>query len=283
MMQFFLRPLSWIAKPAAIVAAICMFAIPLASPAQVYVGISIGSAPPALPYYAQPVLMTPGEIWQPGYWAWGPAGYYWVPGTWVQPPDVGLYWTPGYWSYADGGYYWNNGYWANNVGFYGGINYGYGYNGTGYVGGAWNNGIFRYNTYVTNVNRTIIRNVYIDRTVVVRDTTVTRVSYNGPGGVERRPTQAEQEVARERHVQPTDVQVQHARIAAKDRNSYATVNHEHPQTTAVDKPIERTSTLPHYKPVTPADRAAAQPSERNVKASTPDTKATKQPKPKAHA
>jgi hypothetical protein len=46
------------------------------------------------------------------------------------------------------------------VGFYGGINYGFGYRGSGFYGGRWKGGQYFYNTRVTNVNRTIIHNVY---------------------------------------------------------------------------------------------------------------------------
>ena len=54
-------------------------------------------------------------------------GYYWVPGTWVEPPAEGLLWTPGYWGWGNGAYVWNAGYWGPTVGFYGGIDYGFGY------------------------------------------------------------------------------------------------------------------------------------------------------------
>ena len=30
------------------------------------------------------------------------ADYYWVPGTWVQPPQPELLWTPAYWGWDDG-------------------------------------------------------------------------------------------------------------------------------------------------------------------------------------
>ena len=41
-------------------------------------------------------------MWTPGYWAWGAAGDYWVPGVWVRPPMVGVLWTPGYWGFVGG-------------------------------------------------------------------------------------------------------------------------------------------------------------------------------------
>ena len=46
------------------------------------------------------------------------------------------------------------------MGYYGGINYGYGYGGVGYEGGRWEGGHFAYNTYVNHVDTTIIHNTY---------------------------------------------------------------------------------------------------------------------------
>src|SRR5712691_11778605 len=105
-----------------------------AAQAQVVVGVSIRIAPPLLPVYVQPPIPGPGYIWTPGYWAWDPyvRDYYWVPGTWVLAPAVGLLWTPGYWGWRDGVYIWNGGYWGPRIGYYGGINYGYGYTGIGF-------------------------------------------------------------------------------------------------------------------------------------------------------
>src|ERR1700739_4318174 len=150
---------------------------PSASRAQLAVGVSIRVGPPAWPVYPQPICPGPGYIWTPGYWAYGPVGYYWVPGTWVVAPAVGLLWTPGYW--------------GAHVGFYGGINYGFGYTGVGFVGGAWHGGVFAYNTAVTNVNTTVIHNTY-NTTAINSNTTVNRVSYNGgTGGTTAQPTAPE--------------------------------------------------------------------------------------------
>ncbi len=162
-----------------------------ASFAQMGIGLSITIAPPLLPVYVQPPIPAPGYIWTPGYWAYGPYGYFWVPGTWVQPPAVGLLWTPGYWGWNNGVYVFNPGYWGPHVGFYGGINYGFGYGGVGYQGGYWNNGAFNYNRAVNNISDTHITNVY-NRTVV-NNTTINNVSYNGgSGGTVARPTPQEQ-------------------------------------------------------------------------------------------
>lgn len=192
------------------------FLMPAPSSAQVAVSVRIG--PPALPVYAQPPCPEEGYLWTPGYWAYGDDGYYWVPGVWVAPPQAGLLWTPGYWAFDAGFYRWRPGYWGPHVGFYGGINYGFGYTGVGFVGGRWIGGHFAYNTAVVHVNRTVVRNVYVDRTVVHNTTVVNRVSFNGRGGVMARPTAREEAFDHERHFEPTGNQLSHEHAAMVDRN-----------------------------------------------------------------
>ena len=152
------------------------------------IGMPIRIGPPPLPVYEQPLCPEAGYIWTPGYWAYDPVdGYYWVPGTWVLAPELGLLWTPGYWGWGGGLFTWHAGYWGPHVGFYGGVDYGFGYTGSGYEGGYWRGHDFFYNRAVSNVNVTNVTNVY-SRTVV-NNIHVTRVSYNGgPGGVSARPT-----------------------------------------------------------------------------------------------
>ena len=105
------------------------------------IGISVRIAPPPLPVYEQPVCPGDGYIWTPGYWDWSD-DYYWVPGTWVIAPEPGFLWTPAYWGWGGNGFIFNEGYWGRSVGFYGGIDYGFGYFGHGYEGGRWQNGRF---------------------------------------------------------------------------------------------------------------------------------------------
>src|SRR5271167_2150390 len=131
-------------------AATAMMASPAASFAAVF--ISVGFAPPALPVYVQPMAPGDGYLWNPGYWAYGPEGYYWVPGVWVQPPMAGVLWTPGYWGWGGSAFIFHEGYWGPHIGFYGGVNYGFGYGGVGFEGGYWRGGVFAYNRSVTNVN-----------------------------------------------------------------------------------------------------------------------------------
>jgi len=207
---------------------------PLTSLAQVAVGVSIRVGPPALPVYEQPLCPHEGWLWTPGYWAYGPVGYYWVPGVWMAPPRVGLLWTPGYWGFAGGLYAWHAGYWGPHVGFYGGINYGFGYGGVGFVGGEWRGGVFAYNTAVVHVNTTVVHNVYVNRTVINNTTVVNRTSFNGAGGVTARASVQEQSAMREQHVQATSNQVEHEHTASQDRNQWASNNHGAPRTTAMD-------------------------------------------------
>jgi hypothetical protein len=198
------------------------------------VGVSIGIAPPVLPVYDQPLCPGPGYIWTPGYWAYGDADYYWVPGTWVLPPAVGLLWTPGYWGYERGGYLWHAGYWGPHVGYYGGINYGFGYGGVGFEGGYWDHGAFFYNTAVMRVNRTVVTNVYSK--TIIKNETVRNFSFNGPGGIKAQPTQQEIAWSHEQHTAPTTLQLQHQHTASTNRALFASVNHGAPSVTATGKP-----------------------------------------------
>ncbi|MGB8655481.1 MAG: YXWGXW repeat-containing protein [Candidatus Acidiferrales bacterium] len=217
--------------------ALVLLALPSASHAQVSIGVAVHIGPPALPVYAQPICPTPGYLWAPGYWAYGPAGYYWVPGTWVMAPRAGYLWTPGYWGWGGGGYFWHGGYWGPHVGFYGGINYGFGYGGVGFVGGEWRHGVFAYNTAITHVDTTVIHNTYVNRTVIVNNTTVNRTSFNGgTGGIDARPTAAEDAAARDHHIAATDEQVQHEHSASTNHAFLASENHGHPAVAATSRP-----------------------------------------------
>ncbi len=200
--------------------------------AGVFISVNVG--PPVLPVYVQPPLPAPGYIWTPGYWAYGDAGYYWVPGVWVQPPRVGVLWTPGYWGFVGGAYAWHAGYWGPHIGFYGGVNYGFGYGGIGFCGGGWRGGVFAYNSAVANFGGVHVTNVYVDRTIVERNTivNVNHVSYNGGSGISVRPSPMEMQAENEQHFQPTSNQMQHENFAAQDRSQLASVNHGTPGTMA---------------------------------------------------
>jgi hypothetical protein len=217
--------------------ALLVFVVPSASRAQVALGVSIRVGPPALPVYVQPPCPQEGYLWTPGYWAYGDDdGYYWVPGVWVSPPRVGVLWTPGYWGWNDGLYVFHAGYWGPHIGFYGGVNYGFGYGGVGFVGGEWRGGRFAYNTAVVNVNTTVIHNTYVNKTVIVNNTTGNRTSYSGgPGGIAARPTAREMSAGRESHIEPTAMQTAHQHLASSNRANFASENHGRPANPAMSR------------------------------------------------
>ena len=206
-----------------------------ASKAQFRVAITFG--PPALPVYEQPICPGEGYIWTPGYWAWDDDvdDYYWVPGTWVLAPEVGYLWTPAWWGWGGNAFIFHEGYWGPVVGFYGGINYGFGYFGDGYAGGRWERGRFFYNREVTRIDERRIRNVYNER--VLNETRMNRVSYNGgQGGIKARPTPRQEEAAHERHLAPVSAQTQHVRAARGNQQLRASVNQGRPPIAATTKP-----------------------------------------------
>jgi hypothetical protein len=237
-----------------IVAVMLLAVIKINAQVSVGVGISATIGPPPLPVYVQPPCPVEGYLWEPGYWAYDDADgdYYWVPGVWVAPPNFGLLWTPCYWGYSGNVYVFHEGYWGPQVGFYGGIDYGFGYFGSGFAGGRWEGRSFRYNTAVVNVNTTVIRNTYRDPGVINNRTVVNnnRLSYNGPGGVNVRPRPAELQAMRERHVRPTNEQLTHQQVARKDRNQFASVNHGRPTIAAMNR-VNGNRFTPQGRPATP--------------------------------
>lgn len=175
--------------------------------AQVAFGVSVNVMPPALPAYAQPPLPGPGYIWTPGYWGW-----------------------------ANGAYHFHGGYRGPTVGFYGGVNYGFGYAGAGFFGGQWRGGQYFYNSSVNNVRNVNVTNVY-NRTVVVNQNGP-RASFNGgPNGIAARPTPAQLAAAHAPHVAPTPAQIQHVNLARADPQSRFSANYGAPPHPALARPI----------------------------------------------
>ena len=209
---------------------------------QVSVGISVSFGPPPLPVYAQPMCPGPGYIWTPGYWAYGEDdGYYWVPGTWVMAPFPGALWTPGYWGWDPAAvvFVWHPGYWGLSVGFYGGINYGFGYFGHGYDGGYWRRGAFFYNRAVNHIDRDEFRHVYYRERVHDRDwdRDRRRISYNGGrGGIDARPSWDDFRAERERRMGPVREQERHQRMARRMPEERWSENHGRPRIAATERP-----------------------------------------------
>jgi hypothetical protein len=207
---------------------------PLAAWSQVSFSVTI--APPPLPIYAQPPIPDDGYIWTPGYWAWDPnsGDYIWVPGTWVLPPGEGLLWTPGYWGFIDGRYLWHRGYWGHHVGYYGGINYGHGYIGSGYAGGRWERGHFRYNTAVNNIPTGRVHDVY--RAPVPQRPSHYDSFNGGQSHYRAAPTVNERRFERSPHREPTQEQSEHERRSIAIPEQRMGNNHGMPPTAATPRP-----------------------------------------------
>jgi hypothetical protein len=213
--------------PGAVLALAVSF-LPAVSHAGVLVSITV--APPILPVYVQPVCPEVGFLWTPGYWAYGDAGYFWVPGVWMRPPMVGVLWTPGYWGWHGGLYAWNAGYWGPHVGFYGGVNYGFGYGGLGFAGGRWEGGHFAYNAEVAHVGGGF--NSYHEHVTVNN----VHTSFNGgAGGLGARPNAGERSAMAEHHTGPTAAQNSHHEMASHDRGNLASANHGRPANAAMSR------------------------------------------------
>jgi len=230
------------------------------------VGLSVAFGPPAIPVYDQPICPGDGYLWTPGYWAWDPdAGdYYWVPGTWILAPQVGYLWTPPWWGWEGGRFWFHEGWWGPSVGFYGGINYGFGYFGNGFVGGRWQGDHFFYNHAVTNVNIVNIRNVYNERVTINEN----RVSFNGgPGGVVARASGEEEAAARGRRMAAVSAQTAHVEQARGNRELRASVNQGRPAIAATGRagefshPVAARQAGGAYHP--PAERGGSASREEN--------------------
>jgi hypothetical protein len=239
------------------------------------IGISVHVPLPALPVYVQPPLPAPGYLWTPGYWAYGDAGYYWVPGVWVQPPHPGVLWTPGYWGFAGGVYGWHAGYWGPHVGFYGGVNYGFGFGGIGFVGGEWRGGVFAYNSACANFGGVHVTNVYVNRTIIQQNTIVNanHVAFNGPGGINHQPSPQENQWSHEQHLQPTPNQMQHQTFASQDRSQLASVNNGRPGTPAASNVNSYHQVAQQHassQPISAADRTAGRNYNPNTREANQD-------------
>jgi len=218
-------------------------------------------APPALPDYSQPPDPGDGYIWTPGYWNWASTGYYWVPGAWVEPPYSGALWTPGYWGFSSGRYLFYPGHWGTHIGFYGGINYGFGYTGTGYEGGYWNSGHFFSNRDYNNIDTSKVHDNYSYK--VNRPESPSHVSFHGgSSGVQRQP-EAQEKAAWHEPVAPRmSTQVQHAKSYQSDRGQFYAQNHGQPPNPAVSKPVPAERNVHPAMPQ--AHPAATQPARRSA-------------------
>jgi hypothetical protein len=132
---------------------------------------------------------------------------------------------------------WYPGYWGTAVGYYGGINYGYGYNGYGYYGGYWRGERFFYNRDVNRITNIRITNVYSQR--VVERSRFGHVSYyGGPGGTDIRPTSNQLAAGRERRFGAINQQLEQERFARSNPAQRARENRGRPEIAATPRPGE---------------------------------------------
>jgi hypothetical protein len=191
--------------------------------------VSSVATPPPLPEEDQPTLSEDGTLWTPGYWYWRDRGYVWIPGVWARPPGLGVLWTPAYWSMAGSVFVFHPGRWGSTVGFYGGVNYGYGYFGNGYTGGHWIGNSFAYNSAVNHVDAAVAHHTYAQA-----------VPGQAPRGVlsyTPRPRNGDSTHTASQHRSPAGAVNRTATASAVDRSGETT-----PVSTKVDRPAAITKT-----------------------------------------
>jgi hypothetical protein len=239
--------------------------------------------PPPLPDYDQPPAPADNYIWTPGYWGYAPVGYYWVPGAWVYPPYYGALWTPPYWGWYGGRYRWHPGYWGLHVGFYGGVNYGFGYIGIGYFGGYWAGNTFFYNRSVTTVGPGVT-NVYV-HTVVYNNHTygarpTSNVSYNGGrGGINVAPRPAELAAMHETHTPPLAGQLRLHQTAAQNPQAAFSANGGRPAVAARTNPVGANRTIAPSQGEFQSRSTNSQPSRTITQAPRVQSQPRPQPQP----
>ena len=131
------------------------------------------------------------------------------------------------------------GYWGPHIGFYGGVDYGFGYDGIGYEGGYWKDGSFFYNSAVNNLTNVAVTNVYSKPVAIDR---TRNASFNGGmDGTTAKATPEQLAAQWEHHIAATPEQTRHAEAASKDPALSLSRNHGHPAVaaTATRRAIQR--------------------------------------------
>jgi hypothetical protein len=67
----------------------------------------IEETPPKPPVTAEPLM------WQPGHWDWTGDGYVWAKGQYVPAEGHGNLWMPGWWSRGQAGWNWQPPHWTS--------------------------------------------------------------------------------------------------------------------------------------------------------------------------
>ena len=86
---------------------------PAAAQANLNIGLTIGTPPPA-PIYEPIPAPRVGFVWAPGFWAWEGGRHVWHAGNWM-PERRGYHWVPDRWAQAHGGWQREAGHWDHDV------------------------------------------------------------------------------------------------------------------------------------------------------------------------
>ena len=177
---------------------------------------------------------------------------------------------------AGGLYGWHGGYWGPHVGFYGGVNYGFGFGGVGFVGGEWRGGVFAYNSAVANFGSVHVTNVYENRTdrYAKHHCELTTMSASTAKAVLRRvPRAGELQAEHEQHSKPRRNQTQHMNFAARTARNSPSVNHGAPGTPAASNPKAYHEVAQQHsqsQPISAADRTAGKNYNPNTREANQD-------------
>jgi len=118
---------------------------------------------------------------------------------------------------------------APTVGYYVGIEYGFGYTGDGYHGGYWRDHQFVYNRVVNDLGNVNVP-TYANQVFAPAN----HISYNGGrDGTTAQPTPAQLASTRERHISPTPEQIQNQQTASRIPTQMYSENKGAPPITAV--------------------------------------------------
>ncbi len=72
----------------------------------------VSEAPPPPKEETKPIIENPRtQVWRPGYWNYGIAGYDWVPGEVIDRPSPTAVWAPDHWVKHDFGWAFECGAW----------------------------------------------------------------------------------------------------------------------------------------------------------------------------
>ena len=197
-----------------------------------------------------------------------PAGYYWIlaPGVRsllrrpLDPRLLGL---------CHNRLGFHRGFWGPHIGFYGGINYGFGYTGVGYHGGYWRGNNFYYNRSVNRVNTNITTSTTApssSTTSTASPTTAAEAASPTDHGQPRsKPCAA-------REPRPCPLRSSTSAKQHKNRQQFYNVNRGRPAMVAAPRPIAAQPGFTHPNPGNRPGQPDVRPGQE-VRPGQPETRA----------